>query len=115
MPLAWHQAMAAWRAADMARRVALPERAADPAAGDCIHDWLMQGAGYCHRVRLLVPPDRGGRRQRCDRYVLEIDGQAQDGLHGLTAALDEVRARWLPRQASRAQRRAADVLGEIAA
>ncbi len=65
----------AWQAGDLAERLAVPPRPADPLPGTLAQEWLFSGRGWAHCVRLLVPRDRGADRPRSDQYTVEIDGR----------------------------------------
>lgn len=98
----------AWQAGDLAQRLAVPPRPADPVAGTECMVLTMSGAGWSHLVRLLVPADRGADRPRSDQYTVEIDGQRVADRMGLTALLDLMRTQYLPRAMTRQQRARCD-------
>lgn len=108
MPPMWRPAFDAWRRQDEARRLALPERAADPSAGKVLQQWTISGPGWSHNVELLQPPDRGTKRPRSDQFVLVVDGAVRLPLAGLVAIMEHLRTEVLPKQMTRMQRHQSD-------
>lgn len=111
MPPAWHQAMAAHLERDMARRIALPERPADPLAGT---EWVRVLVITRHQTSTLVasiPAQHGIRRPRSDQFAVALDGEQVATLEGRTAIVARIGA-LLPVMMSRKQRDEADRLHE---
>ena len=108
MPPMWRPAFDAWRRQDEARRVALPERAADPLPGKVLQQWLFAGEGWAHEVKLLQPADRGTQRPRSDQFVLVVDGVVVLPLAGMVQIMEHLRTEVLPKQMTRMQRHQSD-------
>lgn len=73
--------------------------------------WTIQGRGWAHELRMLVPSDHGRNRPRSDQYTLLIDGDEVAERIGLADILARVR-KLLPRPASRRQRHESDRIAE---
>jgi hypothetical protein len=88
MTPAYHEAMAAHFAADFARRVALPERPADPVAGE---EWVSVAVttrrGLQH-IELRIPAGRA----RSDQFRVLVDGEVVAEREGVTAILARIGA-----------------------
>lgn len=113
MPPMWRPAFEAWQRRDEARRVALPERPADPVAGECLFSWpLTSRSGWTVEVRLLVPASVGRNRPRSDQFDLEIDGAIALRRKGLTAVMEHLRTEVFPHQLTRLERYRADQAAE---
>lgn len=105
MPWAWHQAMEAWRSADLARRVALPTRL-PPADRQRIVITIDCGA-----VADVIEVVDGGPKARSDQAVLIINGTRQDKLSNRTE-IGRVVAKRLPRQATKREQDESDRIGQ---
>jgi len=112
MPPMWRPAFDTWRRQDEARRLALPERQAEPQPGKVLQRWTFSGDGWAHDVQLLQPADRGTRRPRSDQFVLVVDDAVVLPLAGLVQIMEYLRTKVLPAQMTRLQRHQADQISE---
>jgi hypothetical protein len=96
----------AWRKRDEADRRSRPPLPPEPAPGDLVMRWQIDGNGWGHTVEFRWPE----RRNRCDRFALLVDGVMVSELIGLTDALDLLRTKYIPRQANKMQRWQADLM-----
>ena len=104
MPPMWRPAFDAWRQRDEARRLSLPERAADPRPGKVLQRWTVSGPDWAHNVELLQPADRGTKRPRSDQFVLVVNGAVALPLAGMVQIMEHLRTQVLPKQMTRMQR-----------
>lgn len=111
MPPAWHQAMAAYLARDMERRISLPERPADPLAGEEWVSVIVKTRHGLHTLTASIPAQRGIKRPRSDQFAVALDGEPVAALEGYTAILARVRA-LLPQMMPRKQRYESDRINE---
>lgn len=103
--------MAEVAARDMARRIALPERPADPRAGE---EWVsvtVKTRHESHTLTACIPAQRGVKRPRSDQFTVALDGEPVAGLEGYTAILARV-GEWLPRMMTRKERAEVDSIRE---
>ena len=111
MPPAYHEAMAAHFAADIARRLVLPERPVDPEPGA---EWVSITVTTPHgstTISACIPAQRGVRRARSDQFAVSIDNKMVAELESRTAILARVVELW-PRMMTRKQRYEADCINE---
>jgi hypothetical protein len=113
MPPAYHEAMAAHFAADLARRVALPERQADPAVGEEWVSIIVTTRYGSTTISASIPAQRGIRRVRSDQFAVAINSEPVAALEGRTAVLARVAELW-PRMLSRKERHESDRINESA-
>ena len=108
MPWAWHQAMEAWKARDLERRIALPPRPGDePPGHERVVIEIRAACGITHTLRLLAPTGKA----RSDQHTVEIDGAVAADLEGATAIGRRV-ASLLPHYLTKRERHEADRINE---